>query len=55
MENYNRLKLVGKGSFGFAVLVEDVHNHKYYLLKVGTVSGGSRYLHDEPTAKKSSC
>lgn len=34
MENYKRLKVVGKGSFGIAVLVQDVHNNKYYLLKV---------------------
>lgn len=34
MQNYKRLKVVGKGSFGIAVLVQDLQNHKYYLLKV---------------------
>lgn len=34
MQNYKRLKVVGKGSFGIAVLVKDLQNEKYYLLKV---------------------
>jgi len=34
MENYRKVEIVGKGSFGCAVLVQNVHDRKYYIMKV---------------------
>lgn len=38
MESYVRVKVVGKGTYGFAVLVQDKENKKYYLMKVITLT-----------------
>ena len=34
MENYRKIEIVGKGSFGCAVLVQSVVDRKYYIMKV---------------------
>jgi hypothetical protein len=34
MENYRKIDVVGKGSFGCAVLVQSVIDRKYYIMKV---------------------
>lgn len=38
MDRYKRLRIVGKGSFGFGVLTQDTKNLKYYLMKAIDVS-----------------
>jgi hypothetical protein len=35
MEKYAKIKIVGKGSFGHAVLVQDIRKRKSYVMKVG--------------------
>jgi hypothetical protein len=39
MEKYRKLKVIGKGSFGYAVLVQSVVDRQTYVMKVST------YLH----------
>ena len=34
MENYRRIKVIGKGSFGFAVLVQSQKDGNLYVMKV---------------------
>ena len=34
MNNYRKIELVGKGSFGCAVLVQSIHDRKFYIMKV---------------------
>jgi NIMA (never in mitosis gene a)-related kinase len=34
MEKYRKLKVIGKGSFGHAVLVQSVQDRKTYVMKV---------------------
>jgi len=34
MENYRRIKVIGKGSFGFAVLVQSQTDGELYVMKV---------------------
>jgi NIMA (never in mitosis gene a)-related kinase len=34
MENYRKIEVVGKGSFGCAVLVQSTINRKFYIMKV---------------------
>lgn len=34
MEKYRKIKVVGKGNFGHAVLVQSNIDHKYYIMKV---------------------
>ena len=34
MENYRKIKVVGKGNFGHAVLVQSITERKNYIMKV---------------------
>jgi hypothetical protein len=34
MDKYRKVKIVGKGNFGHAVLVQSVHDRKLYIMKV---------------------
>lgn len=34
MNNYKKIEIVGKGSFGYAVLVQSVVDGNYYIMKV---------------------
>lgn len=34
MEKYRKLKVIGKGSFGHAILVQSVTDRKQYVMKV---------------------
>ena len=34
MEKYRKLKVIGKGSFGYAVLVQSVVDRQTYVMKV---------------------
>jgi NIMA (never in mitosis gene a)-related kinase len=34
MDNYKKLKVVGKGSFGCAILVQHIIDRKFYIMKV---------------------
>ena len=34
MEKYRKIKVVGKGNFGHAVLVQSNTDHKYYIMKI---------------------
>lgn len=36
MNNYKKIEIVGKGSFGYAVLVQSVVDGNYYIMKVKT-------------------
>lgn len=38
MEKYKKVKIVGKGSFGFAVLVESKKSKKQYIMKIIDIS-----------------
>jgi NIMA (never in mitosis gene a)-related kinase len=38
MDKYRKIKIVGKGSFGFAVLVESRKNKKQYIMKIIDIS-----------------
>lgn len=38
MEKYRKLKVIGKGSFGFAVLVQAVADRQTYVMKIIDVS-----------------
>jgi NIMA (never in mitosis gene a)-related kinase len=38
MEKYRKLKVIGKGSFGFAVLVQAVSDRQTYVMKIIDVS-----------------
>jgi len=38
MEKYRKLKVIGKGSFGFAVLVQSVNDRQTYVMKIIDVS-----------------
>ena len=38
MEKYRKLKVIGKGSFGFAVLVQSVNDRQTYVMKINDVS-----------------
>ena len=38
MEKYRKLKVIGKGSFGFAVLVQSVQDRQTYVMKIIDVS-----------------
>lgn len=42
MEAYTRVKVVGKGNYGFGVQVQDKENKKYYLMKVIDVTKMSK-------------
>lgn len=34
MDKYKKVKVVGKGSFGYALLVQSLQNKKPYIIKV---------------------
>lgn len=34
MDKYKKIKIIGKGSFGYAVLVESRKNRKQFIIKV---------------------
>ena len=34
MEKYRKIKVVGKGNFGYAMLVQSVIDRKFYIMKV---------------------
>ena len=36
MHKYKKVKVVGKGSFGYAMLVQSIVDKKLYVMKVGT-------------------
>lgn len=36
MDKYKKIKIIGKGSFGYAVLVESRKNKKQFIIKVPT-------------------
>ena len=38
MEKYRKINVVGKGSFGYAVLVENKKNKKQYIMKIIDIS-----------------
>lgn len=38
MERYRKLKVIGKGSFGYAVLVQSVTDRLSYVMKIIDVS-----------------
>ena len=38
MEKYRKLKVIGKGSFGYAVLVQSVADRQTYVMKVNLSS-----------------
>jgi len=38
MDKYKKIGIVGKGSFGYAVLVESVRNKKQYIMKIIDIS-----------------
>jgi NIMA (never in mitosis gene a)-related kinase len=47
MENYRKIEIVGKGSFGCAVLVQSVVDRKYYIMKIIDVSKMDRKQKEE--------
>jgi NIMA (never in mitosis gene a)-related kinase len=38
MEKYRKVKMVGKGNFGYALLVQNLQNRKFFIMKVIDVS-----------------
>jgi len=38
MEKYRKIRIVGKGSFGHAVLAESRISHKLYIIKIINIS-----------------
>jgi len=36
MDRYRKLKVIGKGSFGYAVQVQSVADRQTYVMKVGS-------------------
>lgn len=47
MEKYKKVKLIGKGSFGYAMLVQTVSDRKHYVMKVIDVSKMDRKQKEE--------
>lgn len=37
MEKYRKVKIVGKGNFGHAVLVQNINDRKFYIMKVTNI------------------
>jgi len=55
MERYRKLKVIGKGSFGYAVLVQSVNDRQTYVMKVPIppfTSLDYRCVEDGPQAKR---
>jgi NIMA (never in mitosis gene a)-related kinase len=38
MDKYRKIKVIGKGSFGYALLVQAVSDRKLYVIKIIDVS-----------------
>lgn len=38
MDKYKKVKVIGKGNFGHAILVQSIIDHKYYVIKTIDVS-----------------
>lgn len=36
--NYRKVEVIGRGSFGSAILVQSITNRKYYIMKVFRLS-----------------
>ena len=52
MENYRRIKVIGKGSFGFAVLVQSQKDGNLYVMKVMSFPNNNySYLSDNRRIK----
>ena len=47
MDKYRKVKIVGKGSFGYAMLVQAVSDRKLYVMKVIDVSRMDRKQKEE--------
>ena len=47
MDKYRKVKIVGKGSFGYAMLVQAVNDRKLYVMKVIDVSRMDRKQKEE--------
>jgi len=47
MDKYRKVKTVGKGSFGYAVLVQNIADRKFYIMKVIDVSKMDRKQKEE--------
>ncbi|KAM3141150.1 hypothetical protein pb186bvf_006755 [Paramecium bursaria] len=47
MDKYKKLKVVGKGSFGYALLVQALSNKKYYIIKIIDISKMDRKQREE--------
>ena len=43
MEKYRKIKVIGKGSFGHAVLVQSVNDRKYYVMKVESFGASDNF------------
>lgn len=43
MEKYRKLKVIGKGSFGYAVLVQSVVDRQTYVMKVSKLSNSRHF------------
>lgn len=38
MDRYKKIKKIGKGNFGYVVLVQSINDHKYYAMKIINVT-----------------
>ncbi len=47
MDKYRKVKIVGKGNFGHAVLVQSVHDRKLYIMKIIDVTRMDRKQKDD--------
>lgn len=52
MEKYRKLKVIGKGSFGYAVLVQSVVDRQTYVMKVSKLSN-SRLFYSQQSLNAS--
>jgi len=54
MEKYRKLKVIGKGSFGYAVLVQSIADRQTYVMKVKVYSNciDNRRVADGPETKR---
>ena len=42
--NYRKVEVVGRGSFGSAILVQSVTDRKYYIMKVLSISHQKSFI-----------
>ena len=54
MEKYRKLKVIGKGSFGYAVLVQSIADRQTYVMKVKVYCNciDNRRVADGPETKR---